>query len=259
MYILPALRPADGIPISTSPSSPLTVAPFRPPAASPTETAAAIDTGFFGGWRVILFPSHFNRSSAPLSPPDMPPKSQKKLCSRKNCSGVDCPFPHAAQTATFKQEPLAPKTRYHGACPVMAAEKVRVVIPPSEVLVKPSCHAVPARARSRTLCRGCRQPFALPAAEQEWYVRRAMTLPKRCAACRFAARQRGRSEDGLLAALCRTIRLRPTSAATRAKAPAARRSVTAAASESRRRRAERPVAVAVAGPDGGPDAGATGR
>lgn len=241
------------IPISTSPSPP--TADRRPiSTASPTESSAAIATGSFGGWRIILFPSHRNRSSAPLSRSDMPAKSQKKLCSRKNCSGVDCPFPHAAQTATFKQEPLAPKTRYHGACPVMAAEKVRVVIPPSEVLVKPSCHAVPTALARDTRCRGCRQPFALPAAEQEWYIRRAMTLPKRCAACRFAARQRGRSEDGLLAALCRQIRLRPTSAAT-AKAPSARRSVTAAASESRRRRAERPVAVAVAvaGPDGGPD------
>ncbi len=44
----------------------------------------------------------------------MPPKNQKKQCSKPNCTGIDCPFPHPPPPK-FHDAPLAPKTRNHGA------------------------------------------------------------------------------------------------------------------------------------------------
>lgn len=144
--------------------------------SSPTEMTST-NGGSFRRLADYPVPLTVQSEPCPIIPSDMPPKSQKKLCSRKNCSGDNCPFPHATQTVKFKHEPLPPKTRYHGASPLQKAEKILTVIPPSEVLVKPSCHAVPAPSRD-PMCRGCRRPFTLSVAEKEWFISKAMRLPK---------------------------------------------------------------------------------
>ncbi len=127
----------------------------------------------------------------------MPPKSQKKQCSKPNCTGVDCPFPHPPPPK-FHDAPLAPKTRYHGAeqfrkrnmktiCGFFALENVEKCTDSRE---HPSEHKTPTSVMVRR-CPRCRQTFELPVETQKWFYEKKMHLPKRCAECRLMKRLEG--------------------------------------------------------------------
>uniref|UniRef100_A0A7S3HNS3 Probable zinc-binding domain-containing protein n=1 Tax=Spumella elongata TaxID=89044 RepID=A0A7S3HNS3_9STRA len=127
----------------------------------------------------------------------MPPKTQtKKMCAKKNCTNINCPFPHPKPYVP-PENALQPIKKFvsHGAAsftpPTTAFqynELPHLILHDHKTNPPPGKHADPIRDEIRR-CLNCRKDFMLTIDETEWFNNKGFYLPKRCKECRTVRRK----------------------------------------------------------------------
>ena len=128
----------------------------------------------------------------------MPPKTQaKKMCAKKNCTSLNCPFPHPKpyEPTESALQPVKKIVSHGGAtysprASVFLYKNLPRVIPTGTA--KPSAHKCEELLRDEIRsCKNCRQDFLLTIKESEWFLNKGFTFPKRCKECREVRRKNG--------------------------------------------------------------------
>ena len=125
------------------------------------------------------------------------PKTQiKKMCAKKNCTNINCPFPHPKpyEPTESALQPVKKIVSHGGAtysprASVFLFNKLPLVVPNDhKTNPPPGKHADPTRDEIRR-CLNCHKDFMLTTDETEWFNNRGFNLPKRCKECRTVRRK----------------------------------------------------------------------